>query len=339
MEPAHRRGGGAQTPSDASDGSDAGGAWWLPQPRPSLDEGHVEWRPAAPLAQALQCSVCGDLLKEAMTAAECGHAYCYDCIDDAVTVGGRGNRCPVCGVVLGPNPFEHGKLKYDFMLDALVRKVFPRPLLDAALEARRLEREEETRRAKANLQRRPARAPRAGGGAQPGGAGAHAGAPPAAAPLGGAGGAGDPVAVALFPLPPAPVRSVGDALGGSAALPGLAKPYITAPGGTTLGAVRAWLADRLAGRRGDASLQLLCAGRLIYADMTLQQLRDIVWRPHCARAAAAAAAAAAGGAGAGAGAGAAAPGGGEAGGGGGDVGGAAWERVMLVHYRPDSPDE
>lgn len=34
-------------------------------------------------------------------------------------------------------------------------QVFPRPKLDAALEARRLEREEATRQAKANLSKRP----------------------------------------------------------------------------------------------------------------------------------------------------------------------------------------
>jgi hypothetical protein len=33
--------------------------------------------------------------------------------------------CPVCKNLLGPNPWEHGKLKFDFMLDSLVRKVGP----------------------------------------------------------------------------------------------------------------------------------------------------------------------------------------------------------------------
>jgi len=36
-------------------------------------------------------------------------------------------------------------------------QVFPRPKLDAALEARRLEREEATRQAKANLSKRPSK--------------------------------------------------------------------------------------------------------------------------------------------------------------------------------------
>lgn len=51
-----------------------GQQWWLPQPKPSLDEEHQEWRPAVPLADALQCKVCNDLLKEPITAAECGHS-------------------------------------------------------------------------------------------------------------------------------------------------------------------------------------------------------------------------------------------------------------------------
>lgn len=51
-----------------------GQQWWLPQPKPSLDEEHAEWRPAPPLLEALQCRVCSDLLKEAITAAECGHS-------------------------------------------------------------------------------------------------------------------------------------------------------------------------------------------------------------------------------------------------------------------------
>jgi hypothetical protein len=50
-------------------------------------------------------------------------ADCYDCIDNCILVGGKANVCPVCKVLLGPNPWEHGKLRYDFMLDSLVRKV------------------------------------------------------------------------------------------------------------------------------------------------------------------------------------------------------------------------
>jgi hypothetical protein len=44
-------------------------------------------------------------------------------VDRCITIGGRANFCPVCNLLLGPNPFEHNKLKYDFTLDSLVRKV------------------------------------------------------------------------------------------------------------------------------------------------------------------------------------------------------------------------
>jgi hypothetical protein len=48
---------------------------------------------------------------------------CYDCVDKCITIGGKANFCPVCNLLLGPNPYEHNKLKYDFTLDSLVRKV------------------------------------------------------------------------------------------------------------------------------------------------------------------------------------------------------------------------
>jgi hypothetical protein len=51
------------------------------------------------------------------------HADCYDCVDKCITIGGKANFCPVCNLLLGPNPYEHNKLKYDFTLDSLVRKV------------------------------------------------------------------------------------------------------------------------------------------------------------------------------------------------------------------------
>ncbi|KXZ53273.1 hypothetical protein GPECTOR_7g1167 [Gonium pectorale] len=125
--------------------------WWRPQPHATLDEADCQERPAAPLTRALSCQLCGELLREAMTAPECGHTYCYDCIESRVEIGGNHNVCPVpgCGAVLGPNPFDHHRLLYDTLLDGLVRKIFPRPQLDAALAARRAEREEETRRARA----------------------------------------------------------------------------------------------------------------------------------------------------------------------------------------------
>lgn len=63
--------------STSDDTAADGSAWWLPQPQPSLDDDHVEYRPSAPLAEALSCALCKDLLKEAMCATECGH--CCKC--------------------------------------------------------------------------------------------------------------------------------------------------------------------------------------------------------------------------------------------------------------------
>lgn len=48
---------------------------------------------------------------------------CYDCLDAGIVVGGKRNTCPVCGVLLGPNPFDHSKVKYDSILDSLIKKV------------------------------------------------------------------------------------------------------------------------------------------------------------------------------------------------------------------------
>ncbi|KAF6260608.1 hypothetical protein COO60DRAFT_1459551 [Scenedesmus sp. NREL 46B-D3] len=293
-------GAGPATPS-ASDESERSHdqQWCLPQPKPALDEAHTEWRPAAPLFDALQCRLCEDLLKEPITAAECSHsceqqgaamhgralyqssvkrystafeANCYDCVDKCITIGGRANFCPVCNLLLGPNPYEHNKLKYDFTLDSLVRKVFPRPSLDAALEARRLEREEATRQAKANINRRPGR---------------PATARPSTAQQRGAAGSSP----AAF----------------GAVLPPLPKPYLRAPAGLDMGRLRFWLGRQLAARKPDAVpipfMRIHCAGRLLQdADQTLAHLRESVWLPHCAAHAAA---------------------GGVAGGGGGGVQGAA----------------
>lgn len=47
----------------------------------------------------------------------CTRADCYDCITGRVDIGGKRNVCPLhgCGVVLGPDPFEHGKLRCGYV--------------------------------------------------------------------------------------------------------------------------------------------------------------------------------------------------------------------------------
>ncbi|GAX79294.1 hypothetical protein CEUSTIGMA_g6735.t1 [Chlamydomonas eustigma] len=102
----------------------------------------VQRRPYQPLALALSCALCGDLLKEATFCTECLSTFCYDCVSKDLQLGGHHNVCPMpkCGSVLGPEPFQHGKLRHDFILDSIVAKVFPRPAIDHALVKRREER-------------------------------------------------------------------------------------------------------------------------------------------------------------------------------------------------------
>ncbi|PNH11753.1 Dynein heavy chain 12, axonemal [Tetrabaena socialis] len=127
--------------------------WWLPQPHATLSPTESQDRPAAPLASCLSCALCHDLLREAITAPECSHTAvklelrqavgfqllcdCYDCIDTRVEIGGNHNVCPVpgCGTVLGPNPFDHHRLLYDGLLDALVRKLYDCPLYRTSVRA------------------------------------------------------------------------------------------------------------------------------------------------------------------------------------------------------------
>ncbi|GIM00377.1 hypothetical protein Vretimale_5158, partial [Volvox reticuliferus] len=148
----HEKNSGAGLPSASECDLDAAQPeWWQPQPHATLDPNEYQDRPYSPLATSLSCALCDELLQEAMTSLECGHSYCYDCIERQVDIGGNHNVCPVagCGVVLGPSPFDHHRLVYDTLLDGLVQKIFPRPDLDAALTTRRAEREEATRQARA----------------------------------------------------------------------------------------------------------------------------------------------------------------------------------------------
>jgi hypothetical protein len=81
-------------------------------------------QPAHPVrfCQLQGCQQCCGVAEPGLSAGV-ACADCYDCIDKCILVGGKANLCPVCKNLLGPNPWEHNKLKYDFMLDSLVRKV------------------------------------------------------------------------------------------------------------------------------------------------------------------------------------------------------------------------
>lgn len=125
-----------------------------------------------------------------------------------------------------------------------------------------------------------------------------------------------------MPLPGATSASASSSGGGGAPalLQVLQRPYVRAPGALVVSALKAWLADRLAGKRWEGArlpaLQLRCGGQPVGPDMTLLQIQQQLWKK--------------GGAGA--------DGGGGAGGGGADdcatpdLGGNAASEVMVVFY-------
>jgi hypothetical protein len=190
-----------------------------------------------------------------------------------------------------------------------VPQVFPRPKLDEALEARRLEREEATRQAKASLRKNNRGFARVGSAGQLGMAAGAAG--------GGGGGSSVPIAASaaaleqqqqkpipaaamgpaiqlgLFPLQEGQPGSDGD--GGEEQLAPLPKPYLRVPVGVTLSVLKAWLVDRLVGKKGDPAklpeMQLSCGGRTVAAteegSTTVAQLHERCWLPYVAAQAAA----------------------------------------------------
>ena len=105
------------------------------------DDGAVVWRSKERLAACLACDLCREVLKDPVTAPECMHSFCRDCIDQHVLYGGTKNICPVCKVtdlqtVFGPQPFQHGKLQFDPMLADMIRKLFPRADVEKGIQER-----------------------------------------------------------------------------------------------------------------------------------------------------------------------------------------------------------
>ena len=101
----------------------------------------VVWRSKEKLAACLSCDLCNGVLKDPVTAPECMHSFCRDCIDQHVLFGGTKNTCPVCKaaglqIVFGPQPFQHGKLQYDPMLADMIRKLFPRADVEKSIQER-----------------------------------------------------------------------------------------------------------------------------------------------------------------------------------------------------------
>ena len=106
----------------------------------TVDDSMV-WRSKEKLAACLSCDLCNGVLKDPVTAPECMHSFCRDCIDQHVLFGGTKNTCPVCKAaglqtVFGPQPFQHGKLQYDPMLADMIRKLFPRADVEKSIQER-----------------------------------------------------------------------------------------------------------------------------------------------------------------------------------------------------------
>ena len=105
------------------------------------EDGNMVWRSKEKLAKCLACDLCGDILRDPVTAPECMHSFCRDCIDQHVLYGGTKNICPVCKkeglqTVFGPQPFQHGKLQFDPMLADMTRKLFPRADVEQSIKER-----------------------------------------------------------------------------------------------------------------------------------------------------------------------------------------------------------
>ena len=105
------------------------------------DDAAVVWRSKEKLAACLACDLCLQVLKDPVTAPECMHSFCRDCIDQHVLYGGTKNTCPVCKAtdlqtVFGPQPFQHGKLQFDPMLADMIRKLFPRADVEKGIQER-----------------------------------------------------------------------------------------------------------------------------------------------------------------------------------------------------------
>ncbi|KAK9916983.1 hypothetical protein WJX75_009493 [Coccomyxa subellipsoidea] len=62
------------------------------------------------------------------------HSFCRECVEAELVGSSGGNICPACArdgerTLLGANPFAYHRLQPDFVLEALVRKIFPRHIL------------------------------------------------------------------------------------------------------------------------------------------------------------------------------------------------------------------
>ncbi|BDA40700.1 probable polycomb group RING finger protein 2 at C-terminar half [Coccomyxa sp. Obi] len=92
--------------------------------------GGVVQRSVQEVAECLACDLCYSIFRDPITAPECMHSFCRQCIEAELVGSAGGNICPACAregerTLLGANPFAYHRLQPDFVLEALVRKIFP----------------------------------------------------------------------------------------------------------------------------------------------------------------------------------------------------------------------
>lgn len=98
------------------------------------------------LASLLTCQLCNDVLRDPHVSTQCSHTACYSCFAKHWTWGGSTNKCPLCEklglpqTVLGPYPIvgdlnKAPRLQRDYALVSMLRKLFPRPAVDAEVQA------------------------------------------------------------------------------------------------------------------------------------------------------------------------------------------------------------
>ncbi|CAL8466990.1 g6526 [Coccomyxa elongata] len=95
--------------------------------------GGVVQRSVQEVAECLACNLCYSIFRDPITAPECMHSFCRQCIEAELVGSAGGNICPACAregerTLLGANPFAYHRLQPDFVLEALVRKIFPQTI-------------------------------------------------------------------------------------------------------------------------------------------------------------------------------------------------------------------
>ena len=231
------------------------------------DDGAVVWRSKEKLAACLACDLCQEVLKDPVTAPECMHSFCRDCIDQHVLYGGTKNTCPVCRrtdlqTVFGPQPFQHGKLQFDPMLADMIRKLFPRADVEKGIQER------QNAEAKFRASLVPVKKPKVGHTKTP----PQSTTAPASAPLGN----GLPASTSVSPLQsksgPAANARVGVFLQTSESHMQLALPYLWVQQGMLLKSLCAYVSNQLRLDNAMYQVSLECEGVSLQAAVTVQHV-------------------------------------------------------------------